>query len=323
MTGALASASAWRVRPERAALPLMLVAGFNLVAVVAGAMLWDLNAIFVGFALTAWLLGVRHAFDVDHIAAIDNATRQLRQQRRGARWTGALFALGHSTVVVAVTVLVTAAASHFHSALISLQHWGAPLGAAVSAVFLTLMGLSSLALLRRRLSSHGSPPAGQRRTWRIEWQPWKIFGVGMLFGLGFDTATEIALLVLSVGAVQTGTLPLWAVLSLPGLFAAGMILMDTLEGLLMLRAYEWALDDRNRTLRLNTRITAASALLALGVAAWQWWTLLAPLIWDSGDTVKGLPAAAMFGAAATCAMLVFWGVAVARRQIALRAQHGE
>jgi len=323
MTGTLTSVSSAHDRRERAALPLMLVAGLNLAAVVAGAMLWNLNGIFVGFALTAWLLGVRHAFDVDHIAAIDNATRQLRHQQRGARWTGALFALGHSTVVVAVTVLVTAAATHFHSSLISLQHWGAPLGAAVSAVFLTLMGLTSLALLRRRLGSHGSPRAGQRRTWRIAWQPWQIFGVGMLFGLGFDTATEIALLVLSVGAVQTATLPLWAVLSLPGLFAAGMTLMDTIEGLLMLRAYEWALDDRNRTLRLNTGITAASALLALGVAVWQWWTLLAPLLGHSGEAVKSLPAAAMLGAAATCAMLLFWGVAVARRQIALTAQSSD
>lgn len=308
---------------ERAVLPLALAAALNLAALVAGVTLWRLDGVFLGFALTAWLLGVRHAFDVDHIAAIDNATRQLRQHGRSAVWTGPLFSLGHSTVVIVVTLLVAGAASHFRGSLPSLEQWGAPLGATLSAGLLTVMGVSSLMLLRRgRASDGGRLPGRTRLKWQPGWRRWQIYAVGMLFGLGFDTASEIALLVISVGAVQATSLPLWEVLALPGLFAAGMTLMDTVEGLMILRAYEWALRDRNRTLRLNTRITAASAMLALGVAAWDWWTLLAPAFTPASGSGGGVPAAAILGAVATFGMLLLWGLAVLRRRLPERAPHG-
>lgn len=309
-------------RRERAVLPLALVAALNLGAMAAGVTLWHVDSVFLGFALTAWLLGVRHAFDVDHIAAIDNATRQLRQRHRSAVWTGPLFSLGHSTVVIVVTLIVAGAASHFRGSLPSLEHWGAPLGATLSAGLLTLMGASSLVLLRRGRAADGPLARVIRLKWQPSWRRWQIYAVGMLFGLGFDTASEIALLVISVGAVQATTLPLWEVLALPGLFAAGMTLMDTVEGLLMLRAYEWALHDRDRTLRLNTRITAASAMLALSVAAWEWWSLLAPAVLHAGGSGAGLPAPAMLGAAATAGMLLLWGLAVRRRTV-VRPQPGD
>ncbi|HYW92988.1 MAG TPA: hypothetical protein VFA95_11130 [Gammaproteobacteria bacterium] len=308
------SVEPYPARSGRAAPPLVLVAALNLAAMVAGVTLWHLDGVFVGFALTAWLLGVRHAFDVDHIAAIDNATRQLRQQRRSAVWTGPLFSLGHSTVVIVVTLIVAGAASHFRGSLPSLEHWGAPLGATLSAALLTLIGVSSLVLLRRGRAAGRRLPGGVRLKWQPSWRPWQIYGVGLLFGLGFDTASEIALLVISIAAVQATTLSLWEVLALPGLFAAGMTLMDTIEGLLMLRAYEWARHDRDRTLRLNTRITAASATLALGVAAWEWWALLAPAVIHAGGSDMGVPAPAMLGAAATFGMLLLWGLAVWHRR---------
>jgi high-affinity nickel-transport protein len=145
----------------------------------------------------------------------------------------------------------------------------------VSAGFLTLIGLANLRLLAARWRVRGADekhghdfglrPAGHK----ID-HSWKMFPLGMLFGLSFDTASEVALLAISVAAANDGSIPVWGVMLLPLLFTAGMALMDTLESLLMLRLYDWAIADHDRTLRLNTLITGLSVCLALAVALRQW-----------------------------------------------------
>jgi nickel/cobalt transporter (NiCoT) family protein len=284
---------------------IAVAASINLFA--AGAVLWlgGYGAAGVGVAAIAYLLGVRHAFDADHIAAIDNVTRRLRGAGQRPAGVGLFFSLGHSTVVLLLTAVAVLAAGHLHGLLPALAAWGSLLGTVVSAGFLTLIGLANLrlfsAMLRRRRSGcghrHDVPPAGLGRNTD---RSWKMFPLGMLFGLSFDTASEVALLALSVAAAHDGSVPLWGVLLLPVLFTAGMALVDTLESLLMLRLYDWAIEDHTRSLRLNTVITGISVCLALAVAAYEWMglyaqgTMPAPSAIDS-STVGVLVTALLLG----------------------------
>jgi high-affinity nickel-transport protein len=259
-----------RVLTVMAALLLL-----NLLA--GGGALWlgGFGAVGLSVGMIAYLLGVRHAFDADHIAAIDNVTRRLRAEGQRPAGVGLFFSLGHSTVVLLLTAVAVVAAHHIGVLLPQLSDWGSLFGSLVSAVFLTLIGLANLrffaAMLRDRHSGkehrHGF---GLGRIARNTDHSWKMFPLGMLFGLSFDTASEVALLAISVVAAHDGRIPLLAVMMLPLLFAAGMASMDTLQSLLMLRLYDWAIADRDRTLRLNTLITGISVCLALTVALHEW-----------------------------------------------------
>ncbi len=180
-------------------------------------------------------------------------------------------------------------------------------GSVVSAGFLTLIGLANLRLLAARLRSrHADPDRGHRHSFGLDRarhsvdHSWKMFPLGMLFGLSFDTASEVALLAISVAAAHDGSIPLWGVMLLPLLFTAGMALMDTLESLLMLRLYDWAIADHDRTMRLNTLITGLSVCLALAVALDEWIDLCSSRIrgvpsWALVDSsTMGLLVTAMF-----------------------------
>ena len=238
----------------------------------------------VGLGVAAYTLGLRHAFDADHIAAIDNTTRKLAgeraaaehaQRRRALRaghrpmTVGFWFSLGHSSIVFGLCALLAAG-------IRSLSAQGGVVsgeteaglqifGTAVSGVFLYLIGVLNLVILlevlrsARRLRSSQARgrrtggPAGPRRTddaalrpggTRLITKPWQMYGVGLLFGLGFDTATEVSLLILAAGAAASA-LPWYAILTLPVLFAAGMSLLDSLDGCLMTFAYRWALPGRS------------------------------------------------------------------------------
>ena len=229
----------------------------------------------LGVGMIAYLLGVRHAFDADHIAAIDNVTRRLRAAGERPVGVGLFFSLGHSTVVLLLTAAAVVAARHVGAVLPQLSAWGSLFGSLVSAGFLTLIGLANLRFFAARLRErHAARGHDHEIVWgrvghRVD-HSWEMFPLGMLFGLSFDTASEVALLAISVAAAHDSSIPVWGVMLLPLLFTAGMASMDTLESLLMLRLYDWAIADRDRTLRLNTVVTGLSVCLALGVALYQW-----------------------------------------------------
>ena len=237
----------------------------------------------LGSALIAWGFGLRHAVDADHIAAIDNVTRRLMQQGQRPIGIGLFFSLGHSALVVLAGLVVALAQGWFRSRLGLLAGWGAPVGAVVSAGFLLLIGGSNLlvlmALLRLRGRLRRGEPArdvlpGPNGTLSRLLAPLirrvgtsrGMFWLGLLFGLGFDTATEIGVLSLAAvgaGHGETG----WAVMVFPALFTAGMALVDAADGVMMLGAYGWALSEPGRKLGYNVVITAGSVLVALVIGA--------------------------------------------------------
>jgi nickel/cobalt transporter (NiCoT) family protein len=253
---------------------IVTVALLNLVAGGGAFWLGGFGAAGLGIGMIAYLLGVRHAFDADHIAAIDNVTRRLRAAGERPVGVGLFFSLGHSTVVLLLTAAAVVAARHVGAALPKLSAWGTLFGSLVSATFLTLIGLANLrffaARLRERRAHQPHHEFGLRRPGHRVDRSWEMFPLGMLFGLSFDTASEVALLAISVAAAHGSSIPLWGLMLLPLLFTAGMASMDTLESLLMLRLYDWAITDRDRTLRLNTVITGLSVCLALAVALHGW-----------------------------------------------------
>ena len=240
----------------------------------------------VGLGVTAYTLGMRHAFDADHIAAIDNTTRKLVNDGKRPLSVGFFFSLGHSTIVFALAVLLNFGIRALNSAVkddsSGLHTYPGIIGTSMSGTFLYLIAaLNAVVLysiikvfremrtgtysdeeLERQLDSRGLMNrifGGYAR--RID-TPWKMYPVGVLFGLGFDTATEVALLVLA-GTAVVGGLPFYAVLSLPILFAAGMCLFDTADGCFMNFAYDWAFARPIRKVFYNLTITGLSVFVAL------------------------------------------------------------
>ncbi|WAL64618.1 HoxN/HupN/NixA family nickel/cobalt transporter [Amycolatopsis cynarae] len=240
-----------------------------------------------GIGVTAYTLGMRHAFDADHIAAIDNATRRLMSAGRRPLSVGFWFALGHSSVVFALCVLlglgVRAVATDEH-----LHRVAGAFGAAISGGFLYLIaGLNAVILvgivkvfrrlrrgdydeaeLERQLDNRGLANRVFGRVTGGITRPWQLYPVGLLFGLGFDTATEVALLVVA-GTSGAAGLPWYAVVCLPVLFAAGMTLFDTIDGSFMNFAYGWALSQPVRKIYYNLVLTALSVTAALAIGTVQ------------------------------------------------------
>jgi high-affinity nickel-transport protein len=240
----------------------------------------------VGTGITAYTLGLRHAFDADHIAAIDNTSRKLMTDGTRAVSVGFWFSLGHSTVVFALALLfslgVEALAGQVGHGGSTLHDVAGLVGPGVSGTFLYVIAALNTAVLvgivrvframRRgsfdeaeleaRLSDRGLMNRVLGRFTRAIRAPWQMYPLGILFGLGFDTATEVALLFLAAGAAGAG-LPWYTILCLPVLFAAGMSLLDTIDGALMSFAYGWALSRPLRKLFYNIAITGLSVAVAL------------------------------------------------------------
>ncbi len=242
----------------------------------------------VGLGVTAYTLGMRHAFDADHIAAIDNTTRKLVAEsgKRNVQTVGFWFALGHSTVVFVLVALlafgVRALASGLEDDNSALQRWTGLWGTSVSGTFLILIGLLNLASLvgiwrvfrqmrrgeydeaqlERQLDSRGLLNRVLRPVIGLVRRPKHMYPVGVLFGLGFDTVTEVGLLVIAGGAAATG-LPWYSILVLPVLFSAGMALFDSLDGSFMSFAYDWAFAVPVRKIYYNLVVTGLSVAVAL------------------------------------------------------------
>ena len=269
-----------RVRPRTAGLFALLGAA-NLAA-WAWAAFHDRPAL-LGTALLAWVFGLRHAVDADHIAAIDNVVRKLMQEGQRPVAVGLFFSLGHSTIVVLASVAVAAAASSMQDRLEATKAIGGVVGTAVSAVFLLAIAVANLVILRgvwsafretRRtgrldetqlnilLAGRGFLARLFRPLFRSISRSWHMYPLGFLFGLGFDTATEIGLLGIAAAEAAHG-LSSWQILVFPALFTAGMALVDTADSALMVGAYGWAFVNPLRKLWYNLTITAASVLVAL------------------------------------------------------------
>lgn len=237
---------------------------------------------FWGIGLLAYTLGMRHAFDVDHIAAIDNTVRKLVQQKRNPLGVGFYFSLGHSSVVFIMAIVTAFSVQWAERELPWLQRYGGVIGASVSGLFLVLIGVLNLIILislyKMFLKSRGKSADDKEFEELLEsrgfitrlikplfsfiGKSWHVYPLGFLFGLGFDTASEIALLAISAHAAKEA-IPFIGVISLPLLFAAGMSLFDTADGMFMTKAYKWAFHTPVRKLYYNLTVTALAVIAAL------------------------------------------------------------
>jgi high-affinity nickel-transport protein len=278
------------------------------------------NPVFgVGVGVLAYTFGMRHAFDADHIAAVDNTTRKLLADRevdasvRRPLSVGFWFSLGHSTIVFALSFLlafgVKALAEPVENDRSALHSATGVIGASVSGIFLWILGVLNLAVLLGILKVFRQMRRGQYDEAALEEQlnkrgfmnrflggltrsvrkPWHIYPVGVLFGLGFDTATEVGLLVIAGGAAAFN-LPFYAILVLPVLFAAGMCLMDTIDGVFMNAAYGWAFAKPVRKVFYNITITSISVAVALVIGTVE----LVGVFADQAEITTG-PLAAIAG----------------------------
>jgi nickel/cobalt transporter (NiCoT) family protein len=252
----------------------------------------------VGTGALAYTLGMRHAFDADHIAAIDNTTRKLVSEGKRPLSTGFFFSLGHSSVVFVLAVLlnfgIRGLGEQIRDGNSHLQQTTNIVGTCVSGFFLFLIAAFNLVVLASILRVFREMRTGAYDDQQLEDQlnkrglmnrflgplarrvdqPWKMYPIGFLFGLGFDTATEVALLVLA-GTAVVGGLPFYAILSLPILFAAGMSLFDTIDGCFMNFAYDWAFSNPVRKVYYNLTITGLSVFVAVFIGATELLGLLA------------------------------------------------
>jgi nickel/cobalt transporter (NiCoT) family protein len=241
--------------------------------------------VLLGAAALAYSFGLRHAFDADHIAAIDNVTRKLMQEGRRPIGVGLFFSLGHSTIVVARSIAIAITATHLQTRFETFKTVGAVVGTLVSALFLFAIAVANLLVLISiyrtfrtvknggrfveedldlALANRGLLGRLFRRFFRVIERSWQMYPLGVLFGLGFDTATEIGLLGISATQASQG-LSMWSIMVFPALFTAGMTLIDTTDSILMLGAYGWAFAKPIRKLYYNLTITAVSVVVAVVV----------------------------------------------------------
>ncbi|HEY6334464.1 MAG TPA: HoxN/HupN/NixA family nickel/cobalt transporter [Alphaproteobacteria bacterium] len=289
------------------------IAGIYLILIGANvaAWAWALLAfgdqpVLLGTALLAYSFGLRHAVDADHIAAIDNVTRKLMQDGQRPVAVGFFFSLGHSTVVVLLTTAIALTATALKDQFDAFRDAGALIGTSISAFFLLAIALVNLSIflsiyLTFRRARRGAPIVEEdldvllskrglfgrifRPLFRLIAKSWHMYPIGLLFGLGFDTATEIGLLGISSASALHG-LSIWSILVFPALFTAGMSLVDTTDGVLMLGAYGWAFVKPIRKLYYNMTITLVSVVVAVLIAGIESLGLLADqlqlkgLFWD-------------------------------------------
>jgi len=250
------------------------------------------HPLLIGLIAIAYGLGLRHAVDADHIAAIDNTTRKLMVDGKRPVAVGLFFSLGHSTIVFILSIFVVFSSLFIKHLLPSLQSTGAVVGISVSSLFLLLIGFINLIAFldilrifkcvtkggscRKKIVENNIPTGGFLSrilgpVLKTVTTSWHMYFVGFLFGLGFDTASEVGLLSISAASSTTG-ISIWEVLLLPLAFTAGMVLIDTLDGVLMLGAYGWAYIQPVRKLYYNLNITLISVIIALfigGIEALQ------------------------------------------------------
>ena len=309
----------------------LILIGAGLIGANLVAWAWALSAfhafpILLGTALLAYSFGLRHAVDADHIAAIDNVTRKLMQGGKRPVGVGLMFSLGHSTVVVAASVGIAATATRFGAHLDRLQGIGGIIGTLVSSLFLLTIAAMNIAILVSVRRSFQRVRAGEavdsdqldlllsgrgffarifRPLFRRITRSWHMYPLGLLFGLGFDTATEVGLLGISATEASHG-LPIWSILVFPALFTAGMTLVDTIDSVLMVGAYGWAFVRPLRKLYYNMAITFLSVIVAVLIGGVEGLGLISQefglrgLFWNAIDALNN-----NFGLIGYCIIGVF------------------
>src|SRR6266576_1779066 len=282
-----------------------------------------------------YTFGLRHAFDADHIAAIDNTTRKLLQTGKKPVGVGFFFSLGHSTVVLLIAVALGLAVKSIVQGVVGsngeLRDIGGAAGTLVSGTFLVVIGIVNLAVLldivrvyrRMRRGEYDRDSLNEElttggvmtrlfgRLFRVVEHSWQMYPIGFLFGLGFDTASEVALLAISAGAAAQG-LPFTAVISLPLIFAAGMSLMDTTDGAFMSKAYSWAFASPVRKVFYNLTVTSLSVFVALFVGVVELLQILIDALKLHGGIFDAIANFDLFGSAGfviVAAFVLAWGAA--------------
>ncbi|KZD22965.1 MULTISPECIES: HoxN/HupN/NixA family nickel/cobalt transporter [Tardiphaga] len=279
------------------------------------AWIWALIAfrdqpVLLGTALLAYTFGLRHAVDADHIAAIDNVTRKLMQSGKRPLSVGLFFSLGHSTVVVVASVFVALAVSALQDKFANFKEIGGLIGTSVSAFFLLIVAVANIFILvsvyrlfkavkrgerfidedlNVLLSQRGVIGRMLRSVFAVISKSWHMYPLGILFGLGFDTATEIALLGISASQSADG-MSMWSILVFPALFTAGMSLVDATDSVLMVRAYGWAFVKPIRKLYYNMIITLVSVIVALVIGGVEALGLIGRKLDLSGSFWDGIEA---------------------------------
>lgn len=285
----------------------------NLLAWMWALLAFREHPVLLGTALLAYTLGLRHAVDADHIAAIDNVTRKLMQAGQKPISVGLFFALGHSTVVIVASVFVALAVSALQDRFADFKQVGGVIGTSVSALFLLAVALANIVILvsvfrlftavkrgdrfveddlNVLLAQRGLIGRLLRSLFGIISKSWHMYPLGILFGLGFDTATEIGLLGIAAAQGSQG-LSMWSILVFPALFTAGMSLVDTTDAVLMVRAYGWAFVKPIRKLYYNMTITLVSVLVALLIGGVEALGLIGSKLgleggfWEAIETLNG------------------------------------
>ena len=259
----------------------------NVLAWIWALMAFRHHPVLLGTALLAYGFGLRHAVDADHIAAIDNVTRKLMQEKKRPVTVGFFFSLGHSTVVVLASLVVAVTTSAMQGRFDQYKEIGGVIGTLVSSLFLFAIALMNLIILKSIYQAWRNVKRGGRYVdddfdmllanrgffsrlfkplFRVITRSWHMYPLGFLFGLGFDTATEIALLGIAAAQASQGLSP-WAIMVFPVLFSAGMSLIDTLDGHLMLGAYGWAYLKPIRKIYYNMTITLVSVVVAIVIGS--------------------------------------------------------
>jgi high-affinity nickel-transport protein len=289
-----------------------VLAAFNIFSWIWAVVAFQNHPVLLGTALLAYGFGLRHAVDADHIAAIDNVTRKLMQEKKRPVTVGFFFSLGHSTVVVLASVAVAVAVSSMQAHLVHYKMIGGIIGTLMSALFLFVIALMNLFILRgiyrawrhvrgggryveddfdMLLADRGFLARFFRPLFRIITQAWHMYPLGFLFGLGFDTATEIGLLGIAAAQATQGLSPC-AIMVFPILFSASMSLIDTIDGHMMLGAYGWAYLKPIRKIYYNMTITLISIIVAVIIAGIETLGLLCDVlklqgpVWDAIGTLN-------------------------------------
>lgn len=299
-----------RVRRKLLGIYGVLIA-FNALAWIMALLAFRQHSVLLGTSMLAYSFGLRHAVDADHIAAIDNVTRKMMQEKKRPVTVGFFFSLGHSSVVVLASLLIAVVATAMKGRFEEYKELGGVISSSVSALFLFTVAFMNLLILRSIYQAWRKARSGGvcnddfdmlladrgflarlfRPMFRMITQSWHMFPLGFLFGLGFDTATEIGLLGIAAAQASHGLSP-WAVLVFPLLFSAGMSLVDTLDGHMMLGAYGWAYMKPMRKIYYNMTITLVSVIVAVLIGGIEALGLLAGRlklkgpIWDGVGTLN-------------------------------------